>query len=261
MSLPACQMDIDLDHVLFVHIVGCRVMLFTDVTNSMDILQGIKHHLLSFMDSSQSKQYHGSGKAYQGNTQYSHSNGYNNSQASVPQNGSYQGNKSGGVQQMKQIVACVDSQPAQSSMVANVITTSLAVKDHFHQVSTALAQLSVDQIQQLATQLTVGQSQSSLPTITNQEGVSHSTTSTGNFQHFLNSVIKEPCLTFTACIIDYGATSHVCCNLSMFTTINNVSDILVTLRMVLTSLSLNPEQFKSQKSFFFVMFLLCLPFI
>ncbi|CAL9218335.1 unnamed protein product, partial [Arabidopsis halleri] len=62
------------------------------------------------------------------------------------------------------------------NMVGNVITTSPAVQDHFHQVSNALAQLSSEQIEQLATQLTT-KSNCSMPSISETPGVTYPSTS------------------------------------------------------------------------------------
>ncbi|KAG7572108.1 Reverse transcriptase RNA-dependent DNA polymerase [Arabidopsis suecica] len=62
------------------------------------------------------------------------------------------------------------------NMVGNVITTSPAVQDRFHQVSNALAQLSSEQIEQLATQLTT-KSNCSMPSISETPGVTYPSTS------------------------------------------------------------------------------------
>ncbi|KAG7533590.1 Retrotransposon Copia-like N-terminal [Arabidopsis thaliana x Arabidopsis arenosa] len=111
------------------------------------------------------------------------------------------------------------------NMVGNVITTSPAVQDHFHQVSNALAQLSSEQIAQLATQLTT-KSNCSMPSISETPGVTYPSTSAGNI---ICTTFSEPCLNFNAWIIDSGATTHVCCNLSLFADINSISDTTVKL--------------------------------
>ncbi|CAL9240546.1 unnamed protein product, partial [Arabidopsis halleri] len=106
-----------------------------------------------------------------------------------------------------------------------VLTNSPAVQDHFHQVSNALAQLSPEQIEQLASQLTTKAS-CQMPSINEIQGVNYASTSAGNV---LCTTLPESCLTFTAWIIDSGATTHVCCNLSLFDDINSISETTVKL--------------------------------
>ncbi|CAL9227241.1 unnamed protein product, partial [Arabidopsis halleri] len=111
------------------------------------------------------------------------------------------------------------------NVVGNVITNSPAVHDHFHQVSNALAQLSPAQIEQLASQLN-SKATCQTPSINEAHGVNYASTSAGNF---VCSTILESCLNFTAWIIDSGATTHVCCNLSLFDDINSISETTVKL--------------------------------
>ncbi|KAG7565217.1 Retrotransposon gag domain [Arabidopsis suecica] len=65
---------------------------------------------------------------------------------------------------------------SKENVVGNIITNSPAVQDHFHQVSHALAQLSPDQIEQLATQLTT-KATCQQPSINETPGVTYASTS------------------------------------------------------------------------------------
>ncbi|CAE5963143.1 unnamed protein product [Arabidopsis arenosa] len=65
-----------------------------------------------------------------------------------------------------------------------------------------------------------------MPSISEQPGVNYASTSAGNY---ICSTLEEPCLNFTAWIIDSGATTHVCCNLSLFADINSISETTVKL--------------------------------
>ncbi|CAL9222589.1 unnamed protein product, partial [Arabidopsis halleri] len=114
---------------------------------------------------------------------------------------------------------------SKENVVGNIITNSPAVQDHFHQVSHALAQLSPDQIEQLATQLTT-KATCQQPSINETLGVTYASTSAGNT---VCTTLMESCLNFTAWIIDSGATTHVCCNLSLFADINSISETTVKL--------------------------------
>ncbi|KAG7564815.1 Retrotransposon Copia-like N-terminal [Arabidopsis suecica] len=66
------------------------------------------------------------------------------------------------------------------NVVGNVITNSPAVHDHFHQVSNALAQLSPDQIEQLASQLN-SKATCQTPSINEAHGVNYASTSADLF--------------------------------------------------------------------------------
>ncbi|KAG7587833.1 Retrotransposon Copia-like N-terminal [Arabidopsis suecica] len=65
---------------------------------------------------------------------------------------------------------------SRDNVVGNVITNSPAVQDHFHQVSNALAQLSPDQIEQLASQLNT-KANCQMPSINEVPGVNYASTS------------------------------------------------------------------------------------
>ncbi|XP_020868240.1 uncharacterized protein LOC110224884 [Arabidopsis lyrata subsp. lyrata] len=67
---------------------------------------------------------------------------------------------------------------SRDNVVGNVITNSPAVQDHFHQVSNALAQLSPEQIEQLASQLT-NKASCQMPSINESPGVNYASTSAG----------------------------------------------------------------------------------
>ncbi|KAG7551468.1 Retrotransposon Copia-like N-terminal [Arabidopsis thaliana x Arabidopsis arenosa] len=81
------------------------------------------------------------------------------------------------VQQYNPVNARMQSQKGpRDNVVGNVITTSPAVQDHFHQVSHALAQLSQEKIEQLASQLNT-KATCSMPSISDTPGVTYASTS------------------------------------------------------------------------------------
>ncbi|CAL9239300.1 unnamed protein product, partial [Arabidopsis halleri] len=75
---------------------------------------------------------------------------------------------------------------SRDNVVSNVITNSPAVQDHFHLVSNALAQLSPEQIEQLASQLT-NKAICQMPSINESPGVNYASTSAGLFAD-INSI-------------------------------------------------------------------------
>lgn len=113
------------------------------------------------------------------------------------------------------------SQGQKENMVGNVVVSSSpAVHNHFHQVSNALAQLSEQQLQHLAQQLTA-----KMPSINEIPGETYGSTSAGN----IICTLTEPSLNFAEWIIDSGATTHIFCNLELFDDITSISETTVTL--------------------------------